>query len=146
MNQIEKALKIAFKAHAGQVDKAGNPYILHPLTVAMNKVLDTNEQKIVAILHDVIEDSDITFKDLENMEFNEEIITALRLLTKDNNTVYFHYIREIRRSCNPNAYWVKYADLEHNMDIARIPEPTEKDYMRLEKYKKAMDILVGNIE
>ena len=146
MNQIEKALQVAFKAHDGQVDKAGNPYIFHPLTVALSENLETETQKVVAILHDVVEDSDITFYDLENMGFNEEVLNALKLLTRDENSEYYHYIREIRNSGNHNAYWVKFSDLEHNMDISRIPEPTEKDYMRLEKYKKSMDILVRNIE
>ena len=146
MNQIEKALQIAFKAHEGQVDKAGNPYIFHPLTVALSENLETETQKVVAILHDVVEDSDITFCELENMGFNEEVLNALKLLTRGEDSEYFYYIRKIRDSGNHNAYWVKFSDLEHNMDLSRILEPTDKDYRRLEKYKKAMDILVRDIE
>ena len=136
-DKLELALKIATKAHEGQVDKAGQPYINHPMHVA-SLVTKTNE-KIVALLHDVVEDTNITFKYLEAQGFSDEIIEALKLLTHDESVTYFDYVELIK--CNKLARAVKVADLTHNSDISRIINPQEKDRKRIEKYKQALLIL-----
>ena len=130
---LEKARKIAEKAHEGQMDKGGHPYILHPLRV-MNRC-ETEMEKIAALLHDVLEDSDHTLEDLRREGFAEEILEALVCLTHLEGEDYMAYIERICQ--NPLAARVKHADLQDNMDISRIPQPTEKDFARLEKYKKA---------
>ena len=130
---LEKAVKLAEKAHAGQVDKGGQPYILHPKRV-MEKC-KTEEEKITAILHDVMEDTPYTLDDLRKEGFSEEILEALLCLTHREGEAYMAYI--VRICQNPLAVRVKYADLQDNMDLRRIPEPTEQDFARLEKYKAA---------
>ena len=132
-----KAYMIANRAHKGQVDKAGKPYILHPLYV-MSK-MHTEEEAIVAILHDVIEDTDCTLDDLRKAGFSENVLESLRLLTHDPKEQYMNYIMKIKD--NPIARSVKIADLKHNMDLTRSPHPTQKDYERVEKYKAALQIL-----
>jgi (p)ppGpp synthase/HD superfamily hydrolase len=130
---LKKAISLAEKAHQGQVDKGGHPYILHPKRV-MEKC-ETTEEKIVAMLHDVMEDTDYTADDLRKEGFSEEIITALLYLTHREGEGYMEYIERICE--NSLAVRVKYADLQDNMDLSRIPDPTEKDLARLEKYKLA---------
>lgn len=136
---LEKAMKIAIDAHHGQVDKSGKPYIFHPLEVMRN--VSSLDAKIVAILHDVIEDTSITLSDLEKEGFSKEILDALELLTHKKNVPYLDYINSLKE--NPLSKEVKIADLKHNMDITRIPNPSEKDYKRLEKYKNALLILIS---
>ena len=131
------AYMIANKAHKGQVDKAGKPYILHPLHVM--KRVSTENEKIVALLHDVIEDTDCTMEDLRKAGFSETVLEALSLMTHDKAVPYMDYVAKIKE--NPIARAVKIADLYHNMDLTRIPNPTEKDYERLEKYKAALRYL-----
>lgn len=139
-NQIEKALFIALTAHSGQVDKAGKPYILHPLTVAMMQ--NTEEEFIAGLLHDVVEDSDVTLEYLEEQGFSKEILEAVRLLTHEEGEDYLEYVKKIRG--NKIATRVKIADLKHNSDLGRFSEVTEKDILRLErKYKPAYHILTG---
>ena len=125
---IEKALKIAYKAHENQFDKGGEPYINHPLHIA--KMLN---------LHDVMEDSNITKKDLIDFGFNENVINALSCLTRKRNEDYFSYINKIKS--NILAKKIKILDLEHNLDIKRLSKITNKDLQRIEKYKKALAIL-----
>lgn len=132
------ALAIAMDAHKGQVDRAGAPYILHPLTVASH--MGTDAGCITALLHDVMEDSDYTEDDLRNAGIPEFILDALRLLTHDKSEPYFDYIQRIRG--NELASAVKLADLRHNMDLSRLPKVTEQDLERVEKYRKAMDMLI----
>ncbi|MBQ7102516.1 MAG: GTP pyrophosphokinase [Anaerotignum sp.] len=130
---LEKARRIAEEAHQGQADKGGMPYILHPVRVMQN--CETEEEKITALLHDVLEDSDYTLEELRKEGFSEEILNALICLTHREGEDYMDYIERI---CgNPLAVRVKYADLQDNMDLSRIPHPTEKDFFRLKKYKKA---------
>lgn len=121
----ELALQIAKKAHAGQVDKAGNDYILHPMTVASYMDTDT----------DVLEDTNITVEQLRN-QFPKEIVDTVIILTRKKNKNYLNYICRVAK-CRL-AKKVKVADLLHNLDITRIKEPTERDFKRLEKYKKAV--------
>ena len=131
-----KAIKIAFDAHMGQVDKAGVPYILHPIHLA--EQMETEEECIVALLHDTVEDTDITFEQLEK-EFSKTVIDALRLLTHEKHVEYMEYVKKIKD--NPIARKVKLADLHHNSDITRLLEVTSKDLKRIEKYKKAINFL-----
>ena len=131
-----KAIKIAFDAHMGQVDKAGVPYILHPIHLA--EQMETEEECIVALLHDTVEDTDVTFEQLEK-EFSKTVIDALKLLTHDKNVEYMEYVKKIKD--NPIARKVKLADLYHNSDLTRLLEVTPKDLKRIEKYKKAINFL-----
>lgn len=131
---IIKALRIAMDAHKDQTDKAGKPYILHPLTVAMSQ--QTEECFIAALLHDVVEDSDYTFAGLEAEGFPEEVLSALKLLTHDKSVDYGEYVAKIRD--NEIARNVKIADLTHNSDLSRLPFVTDKDIKRREKYKNAL--------
>lgn len=134
---LDKAIELAIKYHQGQKDKGGNPYILHPLHV-MNNVR-TEKEKIVAILHDVIEDSTYTFEDLKKDEFSSDIIEALVFLTHDKNTDYFDYIKKIKR--NKLARNVKLEDLKHNLDITRLKTLDDKTFLNLKKYWEAYKIL-----
>lgn len=134
---LELAIKVATEAHAGQVDKGGKPYINHPQAVAAS--LTNTEYKIVAYLHDVCEDTSITFDDLKDMGFTYRIVNSIRLLTKTDELTYEEYLRRLRMDSCARA--VKMADLKHNMDITRIPNPSEKDYVRIEKYKKSLAFL-----
>lgn len=135
---LDKAIIIATKAHTGQVDKAGQSYILHPLRVMMK--LKTEEEKIVGVLHDTIEDTDITYDDLKKEGFSEEIIEAIKGVTKIEGEAYMDFVK--RAKANPISRNVKLADLEDNMDLGRIASPTEKDFRRIEKYKEAKALLL----
>ncbi len=134
--KIKKAMIIAYNAHNGQVDKSGIPYIYHPIHLA--EQMNTETECIVALLHDVVEDTNVTFDELEK-EFSPEIIEALKLLTHDKNVDYLEYVRKIKN--NPIARKVKLADLYHNSDPTRMENPTQKDLERKEKYRKAIEIL-----
>jgi (p)ppGpp synthase/HD superfamily hydrolase len=134
------AIAIAYQAHDGQIDKAGKPYISHPLTVMAQ--MDTIESKIVAVLHDAIEDSDLTIADLVNQGFPEFIIEAIAAITKLDGELYENYI--LRVQSNAIALKVKIADITHNMDISRIANPTAKDFQRLEKYEKVLTQLTSS--
>ena len=128
-----KALFIAAKAHAGQKDKAGRPYILHPLAVSAG--CRSKDAKIAALLHDVLEDTDSTANDLLTAGIPERIVHTVELLTKEKKGYkekkYFRRIRE-----EETAREVKMADLRHNMDLGRLPFVTGKDIDRYHKYKK----------
>ncbi|MDP3996103.1 MAG: GTP pyrophosphokinase [bacterium] len=131
--QIEKALEIALDAHRGQVDKAGKAYILHPLRLLVEA--KTEEEQIVALLHDVVEDSDVTLDGLRTAGFSDSIIKAINLLTRRSEDTYEDFIEKVRT--NELARHIKILDLRDNMQIDRIPNPSEKDLGRIEKYKKA---------
>lgn len=139
---IEVAISIALKAHKGQVDKGGNPYILHPLAV-MNRV-ETIEEKIVAVLHDVVEDTEVTIDQLKETGFSEEILEAINLLTRAKEDSYEEFIDKTLK--NRIARNVKIADIKENMNLSRIQDPSEQDYMRLEKYKRALERLERQFE
>ncbi len=140
MSTLERAIEIATEAHRGQMDKAGKDYVGHPLRVmAMGRTLD---EKIVGVLHDVIEDSDWTFGMLQNEGFSPEVIDALRCVTKTSeNENYDDFIDRIRK--NPLATAVKLNDLTDNMDIRRLPYLSDKDVKRLKRYLKAYKRLTG---
>ena len=142
MNQSEQsmfdlALSIAKKAHKGQYDKAGVDYIEHPLFVA--SLVDTQEEKAVALLHDVLEDSPYTAEELILAGLPETVVTAVQVLTKKKGQDYQQYLELVKS--NPIARCVKLADLKHNSDLSRLATITEKDLERFEKYKKAIDYL-----
>ena len=130
-----KAMIIAYEAHKNQVDKSGVPYIYHPIHVA--EQMDTENECIIALLHDVVEDTNVTFKQLEEV-FSKEIIDILKLLTREENIEYDEYIKRIKN--NSIACKVKIADLTHNLDKTRLDFVTEVDVKRNEKYKKALQI------
>jgi (p)ppGpp synthase/HD superfamily hydrolase len=135
---LERAIEIAVAAHKGAVDKGGQPYILHPLAVMMG--LRTDEEKIVGVLHDVVEDTNWNFEALREEGFSEEIIEALQSVTKsDSDSSYLDFIE--RAKANAIGRKVKIADLKHNMDITRIPSISNLDLERLERYRKSLEIL-----
>ena len=140
MSTLARAIEIATEAHKGQVDKAGNEYIGHPLRVMeMGK---TEEEKIVGVLHDVVEDTDWSFDMLEAEGFAPEIIAALKCVTKiSENENYDSFIERVKK--NPLATAVKINDLTDNMDIRRLPYLSDKDVKRLKKYLKAYKKLIG---
>lgn len=128
------AFELATKAHKGQKDKGGKDYILHPIEVA--SYMDTDIEKTVAYLHDVIEDTYLTFEDLKKCNFPEEALEAIDVLTKKKNDSYDKYIETICK--NELAKKVKIADLLHNLDLTRIKKPVKKDYIRCAKYKRSI--------
>ena len=135
---LEKAIQIAVEAHAGVKDKGGKAYILHPISVMMR--CETDEEKIVAILHDVIEDTDWTFEALRQEGFSETIIAALETVTKLSEDE--DYDEFIQRSLTNNiGRKVKIADLRENLDVTRIGQLTDKDIARINKYKRALSVL-----
>ncbi len=134
---IKRAMNLAYKAHLGRLDKNGYPYIAHPLHLA--ETMKDEKSTIVALLHDVVEDTDVTFSDIEVLGFDKEVIVALRILTHDKNVDYMDYIKSIKS--NTLAKVVKIADLKHNSDLSRLAKVNSKDLDRAEKYKKALEFL-----
>ena len=135
MSLLENAIAIAVEAHQGQKDKAGHPYILHPLRVMFR--VETEDERTVAILHDVVEDhEDVWSVDkLRQSGFPQRILDALDCVTKRKGETYEQFVE--RSASNPIALRVKLADLEDNMDIRRLNEVTEKDRERLNRYLTA---------
>ena len=136
-SMFDIALSIATEAHRGQFDKAGVDYIEHPIYVASQVV--TEEEKAVALLHDVIEDSHYTAEELLQAGLPETVVTAVQVLTKKKEQDYQTYLETVKK--NPLVRVVKLADLKHNSDLSRLSSITEKDKERLKKYKKAIDFL-----
>ncbi len=134
---LQKALQICYEKHYGQVDKGGKPYFLHPVIVAL--MGKTNQEKICGLLHDVIEDTDCTLDDLENVGFSQEIIEVVDLLTKKPGESYEEYLMKIK--ANNLARKVKVNDLNHNSNLSRISSLKNEDFERLEKYRKALKFL-----
>lgn len=134
---LNKVAEFCKKAHEGQYDRGGNPYYLHPQSVALMGT--TENEKIVGFLHDVIEDTDYTLDDLKALGINEECLEAIKVLTHDKNIPYEEYIKNIKK-CKL-ARKVKINDLTNNMDLSRLKEITPKDLERVEKYKKYLNYL-----
>ena len=134
---LEKAILLAVKAHKGQRDKGGKPYILHCLRVMLS--VENEKEQIVAVLHDILEDTMVTKETLQKEGFCNEIIEAVIALTKKEEENYFDYIERLKN--NTTAKKVKLADLKDNMNIKRILHPTQQDSERVEKYKKAKKLL-----
>lgn len=133
MATLDRAIALAAEVHLGQLDKARQPYILHPLRLMMR--LETQEERIVAVLHDVIEDCGVEFETLRSMGFSETVLEALDCLTHRPEESYDDYIARIAHQ--PLARRVKIIDLEDNMDVRRLPQPLiEPDWARLQKYHR----------
>lgn len=133
----KKAMRLCFDAHKDQVDKSGMPYVFHPFHVA--EQMQTEETTVVALLHDVVEDTDYTIADLQEMGFPESITAALTLLTHKDGVPYMEYVAAIKS--DPISSAVKLADLRHNSDLSRLDVIDEKALRRVEKYKKAIALL-----
>lgn len=133
----KKALKLCFKAHKRQKDKSGMPYVFHPFHLAEQMV--TEETTVVALLHDVVEDTRYTFRHLEKMGFEKPIIDALKLLTHNDGSEYMEYVARIKN--NPIAKAVKLADLRHNSDLSRLDSVDNKAIERRQKYLEAIEYL-----
>ncbi len=140
---LDKAIIIATTAHKGQLDKGGNPYILHPIAVASR--VKTIKQKIVAWLHDVLEDTMVTIEDLKNEGFPEDILSAVVALTRKKEETYTEFCERV--SENDLAIDVKIADIQENLDFSRFTNPTEQDIeqyiSRSKRYKKALEGLIA---
>ena len=134
----KKALKLSFAAHKDQMDKSGMPYVYHPFHVA--EQMETEETVAVALLHDVVEDTDYTLEDLKAMGFPDSVTEALALMTHDDSVPYLDYVAKLKD--NPIARAVKLADLRHNSDLSRLDVVDEKALERVEKYRKAIELLL----
>ena len=139
MATLEKAIEIAARAHTGQVDKAGQPYILHPIQVMLR--VQGEDARIAAVLHDVVEDSEVTIDDLRVEGFSSVVLEAVAALTKQKGETRIE--AAFRAAENKIARIVKLADNAENMDLSRIPNPTEKDHRRMKEYEKVREILLG---
>lgn len=136
----KKALKLCFEAHKDQVDKTGVPYVFHPFHLA--EQMTDEITTVCALLHDVVEDTDCTFEDLQKMGFPDEVIIALKLLTHDPAVPYMEYVKAL--AGNPVSRQVKIADLQHNSDLSRMDEIDQRAIERTEKYKKALAYLIDD--
>ena len=136
---LNKALNIAYKAHLGQLDKAGAPYILHPMRVALH--CQTENEKIAALLHDVIEDTPVTLEDLKNEGFSDEVLAALKCLTMMEGEDYKTFVQRV--ATNPLAIRVKIQDLKDNMDLSRLGG---KPHWKMDTYKEALSYLEKCLE
>ncbi|MDO4532431.1 MAG: GTP pyrophosphokinase [Coriobacteriia bacterium] len=131
------AMKFAFKAHEGQLDRSGIPYVSHPLHLA--EQMDTEDETVVALLHDIIEDTEYTADDLRALGISDAALEAILLLTHDDDVPYLDYVRNLKD--NPLAVKVKLADLHHNSQLSRLAKVRDRDLERLEKYTAARAIL-----
>ena len=134
--QTKKAMRIAYVAHKDQVDKSGMPYIFHPYHLA--EQMEDETSVCVALLHDVVEDTDFTFDDLRELGISESVIKSIRLLTHNKATAYADYIQSIKESGDEIAIKVKLADLRHNSDITRLELIEEKAVESSNRYKDAI--------
>ena len=137
MSTLEQAIALAARYHAGQRDKGGQPYILHPLAVMAR--VEGEEAKTVAVLHDIIEDTPLTAKDLRARGFSETVVKAVAALTRTHGESRVEAARRVAK--NPLARMVKLADLAENMNLARIKNPTARDIARMEEYRAVKAIL-----
>ena len=139
MSSIERAIEIASSAHAGQRDKAGRPYIFHPLRVMLR--VNTEHEQMAAVLHDVVEDTSVTLARLEQEGFPAEVLRAIAALTKLPGETRLD--AAMRAAADPVARVVKLADNAENMDLSRIPNPTDKDYARCREYEEVRAVLLA---
>ena len=137
---LERAIEIAVAAHKGMKDKGGNPYILHPLRIMIS--LTTEDERIVGVLHDVVEDRpEWTFERLQAEGFSERVLTSLKSVTKNSNDNDYQAFVE-RAKSDPVGRMVKIADIKDNLDVTRIGELREEDIARINRYKKALKVLI----
>ena len=135
--ETKKALCLCFEAHKNQLDKSGLPYVFHPFHLAEQMV--DEDATVVALLHDVVEDTPYTLADLEKLGFSPQVIEAIRLMTHERGVPYMQYVAKIRE--NPIARKVKLADLRHNSDLTRLDHVDERALVRAEKYRNAIKLL-----
>jgi GTP diphosphokinase / guanosine-3',5'-bis(diphosphate) 3'-diphosphatase len=140
MATLERAIALAATAHAGQIDKAGQPYVLHLVRVML--AVEGPEARIVAVLHDFLEDTDHTRESLEREGFAPEIVDAIEALTKRPGETRLQ--AAARAAQHPLALDVKLADNADNMDLTRLPNPTEKDRARLLEYARVRELLLAS--
>lgn len=131
------ALKLCFEAHREQLDKSGIPYVFHPFHLA--EQMNDEKTTVVALLHDVVEDTDITLDDIRHMGFDDDVVSAIAVMTHADGVPYMEYVAQIKK--NPIARIVKLADLRHNSDITRLDAVTPRDEKRLKKYAAAIALL-----
>lgn len=136
--QTKKAIKLMYDKHKNQKDKGGMPYVLHPLHLA--EQMDDEDSTVVALLHDIVEDTDITITNLNELGFTKEQIEAINIMTHPSGMDYFDYIKRI--ATNDISLKVKLADLQHNMDLTRLNNITINDLERIKKYRKCYDYLL----
>lgn len=134
----KKALKLSFEAHKNQVDKSGMPYVYHPFHLA--EQMETEDAVIVALLHDVVEDTNYTIDDIKEIGFSKRVIEALELMTHDKSVPYMDYVAKIKN--NPIAKAVKIADLKHNSDLSRLDIVDDKARKKAAKYADAIKLLM----
>lgn len=141
MPNLERALQIAMEAHAGESDKGGEPYILHPIRVMLE--CRSEKARIVALLHDVVEDSPWTFEQLLDEGFDPEVVDGVRSVTRRSDEGFHEFC--LRAAEHPLGREVKRADLCDNMDVTRLgPELSDKDQQRLARYRRAWEVLTQN--
>jgi (p)ppGpp synthase/HD superfamily hydrolase len=141
MSTLERAISIAAEAHAGQADKAGERYILHPLRVML--ALSTDDERIVGVLHDVVEDcAGWSFDRLRAEGFSEAVVSGIAAVTRNSDEDYFAFVR--RAAQHPIGRTVKLADLRDNSNFERIAKPSAADRERLDRYRRAIDMLDQN--
>ncbi len=136
----KKAMRIAYEAHKDQTDKVGVPYIFHPYHVA--EQMKDELSVAAALLHDVVEDTPLTFEDLAQEGICEEVLDIVRLLTHEEDVGYMDYVQTIKDSRNERAIAIKLADLEHNSDTTRFKKLNEKALARIKKYEAARAVLL----
>ena len=137
MSTLERAIVIAAEAHEGQVDKAGAPYVLHPLRMMLR--LSTSDEMIAAVLHDVVEDCGVSLEMLRAEGFSEQVLEAIDSVTRRAEESYEEFV--LRAASNSIGRRVKLADLRDNSDLSRIKHPTARDYARVEKYRRAIETI-----
>ena len=137
MSTLERAIVIAAEAHAGQMDKAGAPYVLHPLRMMLR--LSTSDEMIAAVLHDVVEDCGLSLEMLRADGFSEQVLEAIDSVTRRAEESYEEFV--LRAASNSIGRRVKLADLRDNSDLSRIKHPTARDYARVEKYRRAIETI-----
>ena len=138
-DKTKRAMKLCYEAHKGQVDKTGVPYVFHPFHVA--EQMTDEATTIVALLHDVVEDTDYTLEDIAALGFGQEVVDAVALMTHEDDVPYLEYVARLKD--NPLARAVKLADLAHNSDLSRLGEIDEETRCSLEKYSQAKALLVA---
>ena len=136
-HKTKKAMRLCFQAHKNQLDKSGIPYVFHPIHLA--EQMQDEETTLVALLHDVVEDSDYSLEALRAMGFGETVLEAIALMTHDEKVPYMDYVAKIKP--NPIARAVKIADLTHNSDLSRLDAVDDKAMARVEKYARALRLL-----
>ena len=142
MSTVEKAIEIAARAHAGQVDKAGSAYIFHSLRVML--AVKTQFERMAAVLHDTVEDTTVTLVDLRDAGFPPEVLDAVEALTKKRGESRIEAAH--RAAKNPISLVVKLADVTDNMDLGRISNPSEKDFARLKEYEQVKELLCAKLQ